>query len=334
MGEEKNFDLAEKYTTLLENLEPLNYDTISDATVLQTVAIILTKECTKKQILRLNKTEFINIWNEAVSAIESSVEFFKFNYRIPVSKLLPYNALIVVFSYFFYKNKDKPNQEQQIYLKDLFWRISLTGRYSSGVEGKIAQDVKRIDTILKGKIPKYDWSINVSKEFISENGWFSAGKSFIKAILCLFAYQQPKSFNDDSLVNISNAWLKQANSKNYHHFFPKAFLEKKGKDYFLINHIANITIVDDFLNKRVIRDKAPSKYMKEFIKNNKNISKTMKTHLITDLARFGVLDDNYDLFFEKRLEEISKELSSRIIEHEIDKENPFTHLPEEYTEEM
>jgi hypothetical protein len=72
----------------------------------------------------------------------------------------------------------------------------LTGRYSSGVEGKIAQDIKKIDCILEGKQPKYEWSVNISKEFISDNGWFSAGKSFVKAILCLFVYHQPKSFND------------------------------------------------------------------------------------------------------------------------------------------
>ena len=29
-------------------------------------------------------------------------------------------------------------------------------------------------------------------------------------------------------VNISNDWLKQANSRNYHHFFPKAYLRRQG----------------------------------------------------------------------------------------------------------
>jgi hypothetical protein len=326
----RNFDLSEKYQELIENLRPLNYDTLSDSTVLQTIAIILSNECTKKQILRLNKTEFIDTWDNVISAIESAVEYFKFSYRIPVSQLLPYNALIVVFAYFFFKHNDKPDELQKKYLQDLFWRISLTGRYSSGVEGKIAQDIKKIDLILEGKQPKYEWSVNISKEFISNNGWFSAGRSFVKAILCLFTYHQPKSFNDDSLVNISNDWLKQANSKNYHHFFPRSYLAKKGCEMFLINHIVNITIVDDFLNKRLIKDKAPSRYMEDFIKGNKEIGKTMKTHLINNLAEFGVLNDDYDLFFDRRLTVISKELKNRIIEQAIDKENILESLPEEF----
>ena len=64
--------------------------------------------------------------------------------------------------------------------------------------------------------------------------------------------------------------LKQANSKNYHHFFPRAYLTKKGEEKFKINHILNITIVDDFLNKNKIRAKAPSKYMKEFLNDIPN----------------------------------------------------------------
>jgi hypothetical protein len=328
----RNFDLSDKFDDMLGNLSPSNYETISDTTVLQTISIILTNECTKKQILRLNKKAFIDTWDSVVGAIESAVEFFKLNYRIPVSQLLPYNALIVIFAYFFYKHNDKPDEKQQKYLQDLFWRISLTGRYSSGAEGKIAQDIKKIDLILEGKLPKYDWSVNTSKEFISNNGWFSAGRSFIKAILCLFAYYQPKSFNDNSLVNISNDWLKQANSKNYHHFFPRAYLEKKGYEPSSINHIVNITIVDDFLNKKLIRDKSPSKYMHTFSKGNQKLDETMKTHLIMDLEKFGIWDDDYDLFFEKRAARISKELSDRIIAQEIDRENILDALPEEYDE--
>jgi hypothetical protein len=113
---DKDFDLSEKYQESIENLKSLNYDTLSDSTVLQTIAIILSKDRTKKQILRLNKNNFINVWDNVISAIESAVEYFKFGYRIPVSQLLPYNTLILVFAYFFFKHNDKPNELQQKYL--------------------------------------------------------------------------------------------------------------------------------------------------------------------------------------------------------------------------
>ena len=245
---------------------------------------------------------------------------------------MPYNALIVPFAYFFYHHKDKPTGDKQKYLQDFFWRVALSGRYSSAVESKLAQDIKRIDKILSNALPEYDWPINASPEFIKGNGRFSAGRSYIKAILCIYAHFQPKSFADDSLVNISNDWLKQANSKNYHHFFPKAYLRKLNKDEREINHILNITIVDDFLNKRKIKDNPPSEYMVKFKKDNTHFAETMKTHLITDLHEFGVWSNNYDIFFEKRAEVVSKEIEKRILKQVVD-EKPQADLVDDLSEE-
>ena len=314
---ERDFDLSEKFQELIERLRPLNYETISDATVLQCISIFIKKDCTRKEILKLNKSEFIDTWEKGVSAIESAIEYFISYYRIPVSQLLP-------FAYFFYHNIDKPTGLKQKYLQDYFWRCALSGRFSSSVETKLGQDVKRIDAILNNELPKYDWTIDISKESITSNGWFSAGRSYIKAILCIYAYQQPRSFNDGSLVNISNYWLKQANSKNYHHFFPKAYLAKQKEDIFYVNHIANITIVDDFLNKREIGAKSPADYMRKFIKQNDDIDATMRSHLINDLEAFGVLDNDYAKFFEKRIEAIHKELKKRIIPQDSDEKTEIS----------
>jgi len=314
----RDFDLSEKYDELIEDLKPLNYETIPDMTVLQTISLLLGDECKRQTILKLDKTSFINTWDDAVDAIERAVEYFRNFYRIPVSQLLPYNALIVPFAYFFYHHPDRPTGEKQKYLQDFFWRCSLSGRYSSGVEGKLAQDVKRIDKILKDELPAYDWGIDTSPEFIDRNGWFSAGRSYVKAILCIYAYGEPKSFNDNSTINISNYWLKQANSKNYHHFFPTAYLRKVGEEEGA-NHVLNITIVDDFLNKREIKDQPPSKYMRKFERQNPHLLEAMKSHLIPDLDKFGVWTDDYDMFLEERAKAVSNELQQRIIKQDVDK---------------
>ncbi|MCI5127298.1 MAG: hypothetical protein D3907_02100, partial [Candidatus Electrothrix sp. AUS3] len=318
---ERDFDLSEKFNQLINDLKPYDYETISDATVLQVVSMIISKECKRQVILKLDKNKFIDTWDQAVDSIERTVEYFKSYYRIPVSQLLPYNALIVPFSYFFFHHKDKPTGRKQKYLQDFFWRCSLSGRYSSSVESKLAQDIKRINRIIDGKITSYDWSIDSSEDFIIDNGWFSAGRSYVKAILCIYAYHQPKSFNDNSLVNISNYWLKQANSKNYHHFFPRAYLKKQGEEEYYINHILNITIVDDFLNKREIGAKAPSKYMKKFKEINFEIESSMKSHLINNLDKFGVWEDDYDVFFKNRAKVLKKEIEKRIIKQEVDRKS-------------
>ena len=154
-------------------------------------------------------------------------------------------------------------------------------------------------------------------------GWFGTGRSFIKAILCLYAIQKPKSFDNNLDVNIDNSWLKIATSKNYHHFFPKAWMRKNypAMHSFKYNHILNITIVDAYLNKNLIRAAAPSSYIKKFAKGNPDIVKTMKTHLISDLEKFGVWDNNYEKFFQARARIVSKELQKRLIEQKTGNEN-------------
>lgn len=314
----EEFDLSEKFEALVDRMREVGYDTISDATVLQTVSLVIGKECKRQNILRLDKKRFIEEWPKVADAIEAAVDYFRGYYRIPVSRLLPYNSLLAPFAYFFYHHKDKPLENKQLFLEDFLWRVSLGGRYSSSVEGKLAQDVKRIDKILQEQKPDYDWNIDTSAQFIQENGWFNAGRSYIKALLCILAYQEPKSFIDGSIVHISNDWLKRANSRNYHHYFPRAYLRKQGLGDEHSNHIANITIVDDFLNKRKIGAQAPSAYMRKFAEQNLELREHMKTHLI-ELEAWGIWNDDYDTFLTKRCEVLSQEIRKRLVLREQDK---------------
>ena len=59
--------------------------------------------------------------------------------------------------------------------------------------------------------------------------------------------------------------------------------------------------------------------MKVFKRKNKNLAESMKTHLI-DLDKFGVFDNDYDLFYKERCRAFSRELKKRVIPQEIDQE--------------
>lgn len=329
---EKKFDLSEKFAALVTELETVDYETLSAATVLQTVSVLLRKDCRKKEILNLPKNDIIEKWPSAVEAIRAAVDYFRGYYRIPVSKLLPYAGLIIPFAYFFYKHPDKPDADQKKRLEDFFWRVSLAGRYSQALETRIFQDVQRIDKILSGKDPEYDWAVDTSATFIENNGYFSVTRSYIKSLLCILAFQQPKSFEDNSIVHLDNAWLKQANSKNYHHFFPKAWLAQQGEQDWRANHIANITFVDDYLNKRVIKAKPPGTYIPGFQKKNPQIAQCLSGHLIDLGDNFGVLQNDYAKFFGARCQKFSEELQKRVVARDIDN-NQSARLAEDTVEE-
>jgi hypothetical protein len=166
-----------------------------------------------------------------------------------------------------------------------------------------------VDEILNDRRPNYDdvaISLDSPEELINTD--FRTGSSYCKAVLCLLAYLEPKDFQSNGKVILDNSWLKVANSKNYHHFFPKAFLKKQ--KIANANSLVNITLVSADLNKKKIKAKAPSIYVKEFSDENEELPNTLKSHLI-DIDS-GISSDDYNVFLEKRAQKIYTELKNRI----------------------
>jgi hypothetical protein len=311
--EELNFDMQDRFQKLIKELANCKYDTISSSVILSVLGLILSKnkECKRKIILQLDKQKIIDSWDKVISALKDSIDYFRSVYRIPVSSILPYDSLLVPFAYFFYVNKEKPKGNQIKYLEEFFWRMSLSYRYSSSSESKLAQDIKRIDEIISGNRPNYNdvkVYLNSPSDIIDMS--FSAGSSYCKAVLCLLAYSEPKDFQDNGKVILDNSWLKVANSKNYHHFFPKAFLRKKniGNE----NSLVNITLVGADLNKRKISAKAPSIYINDFFEENSELPASLNSHFIDGIEEFGISSDDYNVFLEKRGKAIFEALKNRI----------------------
>lgn len=310
--EAQQFDMQVKWENFIKELKNIKYEGVSNTVVLSLISLVLsrTKECKRKTILALDKQEIINAWDDAISALKDSIDYFRTTYRIPVSQLLPYDSLLVPFSYFFFCHKRKPKGEQRKFLEEFFWRMSLSFRYSSATESSLAQDIKRIDKILNYERPDYsDIKVYLDSPQALVDTTFSAGNSYCKAVLCLLAYQEPKDLQDNGKVILDNSWLKVASSKNYHHFFPKAYL--KDKTVLNSNSLVNITLVSDDLNKRKIGAKAPSIYIGDFAEENSAIDKALNTHLI-DLNGFGIESNDYDVFLQARAKRIYNELKSRI----------------------
>ena len=315
-SEHRSFDLAEEYDLLLSGngsekcLRDVHYDTIDSATVLRCVAIHLGQDTRRKDILRLDKEEFIDCWDDVKKGIFAAVNFFRKTLRIPVSNLLPYNALLVPITYF-YIREPRPSNDQKKSLQQYIWWASLSKRFSGAVDTGLSSDRRRMNAVLDGKSPSYRGElVTISKEDLIDQE-FGAGEARCKAILCLYAYFRPRSFVTNEQVTIDNSWLQRSDSKNYHHFFPKKYLEND-YEYWYANSILNITIVDDYLNKRRIRTKAPSVYMNEFKRENPDISRTMRSHLVPNLREYGVWDDDYDRFLERRAEKVAEELRMRL----------------------
>ena len=314
----KGFDLEEKFNELIDDLKYSGFETIGEnkSIILQLLSLILLKNSKREAILSINKDKFIDEWEDTVRCLKLAIDKIVDYFKITASKLLPYYVLIVPIAYFYKINNFIPPSNSQLKeLEKYFFRCAISWRFSSSVETKLNSDIKLIENI-KNNIPiDFNKEIplaNSSKEYyiglLKEN--FSASNAFDKAVICIMAYQEPKKFNDNSKVRLDNSYLNIATSKNYHHFFPKAYLRRMKNDEFA-NALANMTLVDDYLNKRVIKDREPKSYMNDFMQENSDISETLASHFI-GLNNYGIFTNDYCKFLHKRASVLADEIMKRI----------------------
>ena len=314
--EAADFDMQARWEKFQKRLNDSKYENISPSVLLQILSLVISesKECKRKTILGLDKADIIARWDDVISAIEKTIDHFRTVLRIPVSQILPYDTLIVPFAYFFLKTGKSPSGQQRKYLEELFWRSSLSLRYSSATESKLAADIKKVDLIIAGQRPAYpEFKLFINSAQDLRETDFSTGNAICKSILCILAYHEPKDFDTNGKVLLDNSYLKIASSKNYHHFFPRAFVRKHGSDAETpyTNSIVNITLVSAELNKKRIGAKAPSVYLADFADENSELKHALSSHLI-ELDDASVVQDDFTAFLKLRSEVLYAEILKRI----------------------
>lgn len=312
--ETRAFDLLDRVKLINHELAAVNYGGLDHQIFVQLVVALVRQNIRKFDILNMQRAEFIDAWDNAMSCLRQAVDFCRSDLYIPVRALLPSERILIPLAYYFYLSKNNPAGDTKKRLIDLVFRIGLAERYSGTTESRIAQDLKAVKEIHEGKQPIYDFGVSATAESIRKNGHFRAGRSYIKTLLCLLAAQRPRCFLTGGDVILDNALLKQKNSKNYHHFFPRAFLAQVGGDL-PADHIANITLIGANLNKNLIRAKPPSRYVSEFQRQNPSIGGDLASHLID--VNFLTSDD-YAAFFSARCDALASELEKRLIPQERD----------------
>lgn len=319
--EGRQFDLVEQFDLLRDGaddtdgdrcLRTAKFETMPETVAIQGVGALSGKKIRSRDLLKLKRETFIQNWYHMREALFSAVDFLRHELRIPVSQLLPYYGMLVPLIYFFNAiGNKKANNTQRLLLEQWLYWTAYNARYSSGAEAKIVDDLNRMDRIVKETIINYKADeIKIDAEELKE--WvFSASDAQCKMVLSLLAFNEPKSFDTNGIVNLDNSNLKIANSRNYHHFFPKAFLAKHKKDAWP-NLMANITLMDDYSNKYKIRDRAPSVYISKFERENEDMAVTLKSHLIRDRTEFGIDDNDYEKFIMMRSREIARQLNRKL----------------------
>ena len=298
------FDLRQAFDELAAELAEVGFEEIPEPVIAQLAGALIKGECTRKATLTIDRQEMRETWPELAKSIRGAIDFVRKQIRVTVSRLLPYPSLLVALSYFYFRNGMRnPDGYQSAWLARYFYVNGFSGRLSSATQSKLTEDLRVIDELVAGQTARFDVPVSVQPEDIRETG-LRLGNAYCKSVLCLLSAQRPLDLRNASEVILQNRALKQANSRQFHHLFPKAYVKgKPGAEE--VNSVVNVGLVPADLNLS-ISAKAPSVYLAQYRSNNSSWDHTLETHVITGDARDALEKDDFLGFVGQRAALLSR----------------------------
>ncbi len=214
---------------------------------------------------------------------------------------LPYPSMIVSLSYFFATDKvygKNVTHKQREQIIKWFWRSNFSRRYTGGITDKHKQDIEAMKALSENedyKIAEFDCEI--TEEFFLNNK-FNIGAVNTKTLVLFLAYQNPLSFLSGANVSLNDV-LKTVNRNEFHHIFPKKYLQEIRIENKKINCLANFCFLSSGDNQK-IKNKDPKTY-KDLINPG-----TLKSIMERALCSEDSLDLSYNDFLNKRVAILSK----------------------------
>lgn len=292
---------------------------IDDLDYLQTLAILINRNIASSGVRNITdrylnevKTEQITeIWDEAQKAILKTFDFFENYLHIKTPYLIPFRYFYFTITNYFYRNND-PNYS---FLKQYFWYNSF---HNEDLLSNTTHLFQHIDFLDKEKTKQHYQFVRflIDKNKLRSASYSSKGR-LSRAILSLFASQQPKDWEHcDRDVLVQNFFF-STDKPNLHHIFPTNsdyVLNNKHNNNIDSNSLMNIAYITQITNLN-ITNRNPLEYIKDY--DNPEFEKIMPTHLlpieILEWARSASMPANaLDIFIENRVNFIIENLKSKI----------------------
>ncbi|MEO9659918.1 MAG: DUF262 domain-containing protein [Maribacter dokdonensis] len=291
---------------------------ISDFDYLQILSIIIRENIDNSGIANITprylndiKTEQIEeIWADAKKAILKTFDFFENTLNLKGPQLIPYRYFYLTISNYFYRNSN-PNYD---FLKKYFWFNSM---HRDDLLSNTT-DIKNHIALLNKEKNKEEYQFErflIDRDILRTASYSSKGV-YSRAILALFATNQPKDWKFTDRNVIAENFFFSTDKPNLHHIFPTNYITNNpGANTVDNNSLMNIAYLTQITNLE-ISDKNPLDYMCDY-DSNPNFPKAIKSHLIPkqilEWSSLPEMPENaLDLFIEQRIDLIIEQLKSRL----------------------
>ncbi len=292
----ESFHLLEANNRLLAELEEKGFGSLKPKTILQVVSAIIQSTTKTYDVLKLTGEQVRDNWERVTEALRRVIDFLATHLKCIHIDFLPFHQQIICMSKFF-DQISNPTEEQLKILSQWFWRTSFSRRYSRGQTNvKMDGDINAVLKLKDGDSSIFDkYNYDITNPMLKSSK-FTKGSPTTRAFLLLMAQYDPVDLATNSKVDIGKA-LSRYNQKEYHHVFPKAFLQKRGLDQDKIYCVLNFCFLPSDSNKR-ISSKKPSDYFINSVPHKKFTNILSSNLLPVDKNIYR--NDDYEEFLEKR----------------------------------
>jgi hypothetical protein len=307
----EDFDLQEKFKELSEELEPFGFREVGSDLLLKCCSAVVMNSADPEDFMDLPGSEVRQKFDEIRLGIFRAIDFLKTELNVVSLKLLPMENILTVLTSFFATSQKQPPpipEEQYNVIKKWFWRACFSQRYARGGAKSTDIDLVELQKLKAGEPNKFgDFDVSLDTDFFIKKV-FRRSSVATETFILLLAQGKPLNFIQGTNISLQEV-LSQGNRKEFHHIFPKAYLESLTSNYQdeQINCLANFSLLARTDNNK-IKDKSPSKYRAEMPADNQILEKILATHFCPT----NLFTDDYDKFLLSRAElllKTAKELS-------------------------
>ena len=305
-----DFDLGKSVEGLRAALEPKRFAGLDDKVYLRALSASTGGSFNVESIDELRKKDSATLVAAVTSteaAAKLACDFFTTQVGTPRYEALPYANQFAVLCEIF-RLVPNPSAAQLSDIRHWFWRTTLSGYFGGWNTGQMTNDSDTIRAWASGGSTALDIGAVTSNSRLWRTKTFRANSATAKMLALMLAAVGPKDLITGQTIDIDKS-LAWSNDKEFHHFFPQAFLKtsKKGNPHL----VSNIVLLTSASNV-AIRDRAPSAYLQEIIDRDgrEALVSRLETNLVSEDALEAALADDYDGFLTAR----SATLQARALE--------------------
>jgi hypothetical protein len=297
-----DFDLGNTVDGIKAALEPKKFHTLDNKTFLRTLGAAAGGDFSAQSIDALRHLDKDALSKAAEAMQHASLraaDFLSTEIGAPRAEALPYANQFAVLCEVF-RLLPTPDARQLAEIKQWFWLTTLSGYFGGWDSGQMTQDTRHVREFAKG-----------DKQTLGEGGvipsatlWrmkpFRSNSAVSKMLGLMLAHRAPRDLVNGQKIDVDKS-LAWSNDKEYHHFFPKAYLGRQGVSGSLANVVGNIVLLTSKSNID-IRDSPPSEYLRKIIEVSGRgvLVERLDSSLIPEAALDAALVDDYPGFLEAR----------------------------------